>query len=81
MAHKEFVDLVLEALKSSAYIEVHWLTMTGEECALLINEVEPNEQGKRRQRSFCVPLARTPEHELRVTACQRATRASTDRLP
>lgn len=44
MASVEFVDLVVETLETSAYIEVHRLTKTGGKCDILINEVEPDDQ-------------------------------------
>ena len=44
MASEEFVDLVVETLESSAYIEVHRLTKVDGKCDILINEVEPDDQ-------------------------------------
>ena len=44
MASAEFVDLVVETLETSAYIEVHRLTKVGGKCDILINEVEPEDQ-------------------------------------
>jgi hypothetical protein len=44
MASAEFVDLVVETLETSTYIEVHRLTKVGGKCDILINEVEPDDQ-------------------------------------